>query len=599
MEIMKISVFADSSYVKLQVIAGLMLAFSLIGAQAQQASADTTANSGFVVFEAQDAGSGAYQGTIATSINAAGEVTGLFLDAQGVSHGFVRTANGVITEFDAPNAGYGPKQGTFPVAINDSGVIAGTYNDANRQSHGFIRSANGTFTSFDAPGVQSPGPGTVVTGINASGSVTGWFQPSPCCTAHSFLRTAGGAIFEFVAPGAAQYGTGTEATSINADGVVTGAYWDSNNIAHGFVRSSSGAMTQFAVSTNIDKTEQAWITPQTIPLSIDADGNVAGLYEDLNRAQHAFLRTANGAVKTIDAPGGASNPCPEHLGGGAHLYFCGTGSLTISATNGMVGAFVDADDLMHGYIRSVSGDFSTFDAPAAGKGVGSGYQGTAGFGVNATGLIVGDYLDTNLVIHSFIYTPGALAVTTTTLTSSHASSIFDEPVTLTAKVSSSSSTPPNGGFVTFVSGTVAIGTERLSGGKAELTTTALPVETQSITAVYGGDLRFEGSTSKGVNLVVNKADSTTTLSAKPSSATSGEEVSLKATVSGQFGSVASGSVTFYDGEAVLGKETLSASRATFVTSKLSVGKHSIKAVYAGSKDLKTSDSETITVEVTK
>jgi hypothetical protein len=70
-----------------------------------------------------------------------------------------------IITFDAPGAGTGPYQGTgcfaytdCSVLINDEGTITGYFLDANNVFHGFVRSPEGKFTSFDAPGADlTPG----------------------------------------------------------------------------------------------------------------------------------------------------------------------------------------------------------------------------------------------------------------------------------------------------------------------------------------------------------------------------------------------------------------------------------------------------------
>ena len=60
-----------------------------------------------------------------------------------------------ITVFDAPGAGKaaGSGQGTFPDSINRAGTITGHYIDARNVIHGFLRSPTGDrFITFDAPG---------------------------------------------------------------------------------------------------------------------------------------------------------------------------------------------------------------------------------------------------------------------------------------------------------------------------------------------------------------------------------------------------------------------------------------------------------------
>jgi hypothetical protein len=378
---------------------------------------------------------------------------------------------------------------------------------------------------------------------------------------------------------------------------VTGKYVDAQGAGHGFIRAPDGGVTEFAISTAAGSGEPP-IEPQTIPLGIDANGNVAGLYEDINQLQHAFVRSASGVIQEFEAPGAEAKACPKAMAGNpSYVWFCGTSAAGINATKGITGGFVDSDDVMRGYVRSVSGDYTAFDAPDAGASGISGYVGTAGFGINSAGTIAGSYIDKSLLIHGFVYTPNTQAATTTTLTASRASSVYREPVTLTAKVAAGSEPAPNGGSVTFAAGGKAIGTEKIVSGKAELTTTGLAVGAESITAVYAGVSGFAGSTSKAVDVAVGKAESTVSLKASPDLVVSGKEVTLTAIVAGQFGGTATGSVTFYSGTEVLKTVTLGAAKATYSTSTLSVGAHAIKAVYAGDGNFKGSTSSVVTVTV--
>jgi hypothetical protein len=95
--------------------------------------------------------------------------------------------------------------------------------------------------------------------------------------------------------------------------------------------------------------------------------------------------------------------------------------------------------------------------------------------------------------------------TTTALSSSPNPSTYGQAVTFAAVVTSNNGAPPDGETVTFLRGKTVLGTSALSGGAASFTTSTLPVGTDSITAVYGGDSNFAGSTSKPVKQVVNKA----------------------------------------------------------------------------------------------
>ena len=85
---------------------------------------------------------------------------------------------------------------------------------------------------------------------------------------------------------------------------------------------------------------------------------------------------------------------------------------------------------------------------------------------------------------------------TTALTSaSPTTSIANQSVSFTATVTPTpSSTLTPTGTVTFEDNGSAIGTASISGGTATFASTTLPVGTNTITAVYGGDTNFTGST---------------------------------------------------------------------------------------------------------
>jgi len=90
----------------------------------------------------------------------------------------------------------------------------------------------------------------------------------------------------------------------------------------------------------------------------------------------------------------------------------------------------------------------------------------------------------------------------TSVTSSLNPSQHNQTVTFTAAVKSSTSGTPTGS-VTFKNGTSVLGTVALTAGKAKFATPGLPVGTHSITAVYGGDMDFTGSTSPVLTQKVN------------------------------------------------------------------------------------------------
>jgi Bacterial Ig-like domain (group 3)/Beta-propeller repeat len=174
------------------------------------------------------------------------------------------------------------------------------------------------------------------------------------------------------------------------------------------------------------------------------------------------------------------------------------------------------------------------------------------------------------------------AATTTTLSSSLNPSTYGQVLTFTAVVASGLGAPPDGESVSFKKGAKVLGTGTLSGGSASFTTSTLPVGTDYIKAVYGGDSNFAGSTSNTVSQGVNKATTTTTLASSQNPSNFGQSVTFTATVTPQFTGKVTGTVTFYDGTTVLKTVALSGGVAKFTTSTLTSGAHTITATYNGS-----------------
>jgi hypothetical protein len=98
---------------------------------------------------------------------------------------------------------------------------------------------------------------------------------------------------------------------------------------------------------------------------------------------------------------------------------------------------------------------------------------------------------------------------------------------------------------------------------------------------------------------VGKGATQTTLIAAPASVTPGSTVTLKVTVAALAPAAGSpsGIVTFKEGTRVLGTATLSARKATFTTSSLAIGSHSLSAIYRGDAAFVTSASAAVTVTV--
>jgi MYXO-CTERM domain-containing protein len=191
------------------------------------------------------------------------------------------------------------------------------------------------------------------------------------------------------------------------------------------------------------------------------------------------------------------------------------------------------------------------------------------------------------------------AGTTTALTSPSPGVVLGQPVTFTATVSAvAPGTGAPTGTVTFSDGGSVLGTGTVGGGgQATFTTSTLAVGAHSITAAYGGDDGFNASTSTAFSVTVGQLASSTTLASMPNPQSVGGSVTFTATVTGS--GTPTGSVSFLDGTTMLGSATLASGQATFMTSALAAGDHSITATYAGDSNFVPSTSAPLTQTIAK
>jgi len=189
----------------------------------------------------------------------------------------------------------------------------------------------------------------------------------------------------------------------------------------------------------------------------------------------------------------------------------------------------------------------------------------------------------------------ALTSTTTTISSSLNPSIYGEAVTFTAVVTSTLGAPPNGETVTFMQGKTTLGTGTLKGGSATFTISTLTTGgSDSISAVYGGDANFAGSTSKAVAQVVDAASTTTTLVSSQNPANVGASITFTATVTPEFsGAAVTGRVSFYNGTKKLAGVLLSGGVGSYTTTRLAAGNNSITASFNGTGSFNTSTSSPV------
>ncbi len=167
-------------------------------------------------------------------------------------------------------------------------------------------------------------------------------------------------------------------------------------------------------------------------------------------------------------------------------------------------------------------------------------------------------------------------------------------LTLSAAVSATGSATGAGvltGEVTFSEGATVCGTATINNtGLATLSISTLSAGPHSILATYSGNTNYATSTSTVLAEVVQSTATTVTLTSTAATTLAGEPASFTASVSSATG-IPTDSVSFYDGGVSIGQAQLNAQGiSTLSTSTLTVGAHTITAVYVGNGNYNTSTS---------
>jgi Bacterial Ig-like domain (group 3)/FG-GAP-like repeat len=295
-------------------------------------------------------------------------------------------------------------------------------------------------------------------------------------------------------------------------------------------------------------------TAAPAPTTSAATYSVAGL-GDLNKDGKLDLIVAGALAGTN------SNP------GTLNLYtLLGKGDGTFQAANTL--PLVDsaptslalADFNKDGNVDVTLGDPNNYTEVLLGNGDGTVSEGLMALGQRPATVSTADLLGNGyaevlaglptgglaVFLNSTVWTaatpPPTLAASTTALSASASTIAAGATVTFTATVSGPTGTTVPTGTVAFMNGTTTLGTGTLSAtGVATLSTTALPTGSNSITAIYGGDNNFSGSTSSAVTVTVNAVvvNPSFTLSnsgniTESPGATSGNAVTISVTGSGGF-----------------------------------------------------------------
>jgi hypothetical protein len=324
------------------------------------------------------------RGTYATGISSKGEVVGNFFDAccAHISHGFIRSLDGTLTPVNwnpsFPFPGY--PEGTFLEGINSQGEAVGYYIRRNPDRgyvyHGLIRSPQGVITTIDFQGAGTGNEqGTFLADINNSGTILGGYIDS-FGERHFVLLSKKGEVTRFEVPGSGGEGAYYVINTIGADrlnnaGETTGTFRDSDGVRHGWVRSKQGMVTVIDAPGAGTAADQGTITN-----GINEEGSISGSTIDENNVQHGIIRDRNGNFTVFDAPGAAN-------GGGTSVS-------SLNASNTAVGNYWDATGKSYGFVRTADGTFTSFDLSLPGS---RRSYGTYVTGINNQGWLTGWFID--------------------------------------------------------------------------------------------------------------------------------------------------------------------------------------------------------------
>ena len=184
--------------------------------------------------------------------------------------------------------------------------------------------------------------------------------------------------------------------------------------------------------------------------------------------------------------------------------------------------------------------------------------------------------------------------TTTSITVGPATSVYGQPVFVTATVSPPTAT----GSVNVDDATSIIGSGQLASGTALITISGLGVGDHVLHCAYAGDANDISSQSATTTVTVTRASSSVTVSSSASPSLGGATVGFTARVSpvAPSSAVPDGSVQFaVDGASFGGPVVLvSGVASSNLTAALGLGPHTVQAVYAGSATFTGATSPVIT-----
>lgn|GEM_PF-1568019 len=288
-----------------------------------------------------------------------------------------------------------------------------------------------------------------------------------------------------------------------------------------------------------------------------------------------------GGVSVLKGNGDGTFQSPVVYASGATDYWVAVGDLNGDGVVDVACANLGAATakVMLGAI-SETATVSGITIPGGGRhSVSANYQGDSHSAISSS---VGSYLS------------GSLFSTSLSLSFSPSSINPGQPMTLTATLTPLTAIGYTaGGTVTFADNGTPLGTAvALTAGQAVYTSSAFASGTHAITATYSGDLNFLSSVAEPESFIVHPVSLVSLVSSSPN-AYMNTSVTFTATVAASAIARPTGTISFYDGATLMGTASLTQLTASYTTSSLALGAHSIRAAYAGDTNFPAANSPEI------
>ena len=202
--------------------------------------------------------------------------------------------------------------------------------------------------------------------------------------------------------------------------------------------------------------------------------------------------------------------------------------------------------------------------------------------------------DANYVTSTSVALPQTISLATTSLALVGPASPLNAGLqaNFTASLTSNGVAPT--GALTLFDGTTSIAAQTVNNaGSYTFSTSSLAVGPHTLTAKYAGDADNAAAASNLVSLVIQQGSSATALQSSKSPQVVGQAVTLTAAVTSPSPNL-TGNVSFFDGTTLLGSVAVSSTgTATYTSTTLTFGVHSITAVYSGDVNHAASTSSAI------